>query len=155
MSAYLEQLDAGRCTHWRLRVDLWRDGKRRRYSKRFEGKKRDAERALRDFETECEALPLEAYNLPEYMRQLAASRLAAGLISRHTSDQYRWAARVFEGVLDLPLADITPEDVRRALADIEDGKTPSGRSLSAKSRLHLVKCAKCVLRSHEKPSSAL
>ena len=157
MSTYLEAMEGGRCTHWRLRVDLWRDGKRRRYSKRYEGKKRDAERALRDFEKECEALPLAVYNLPEYMRQLAASRLAAGLISRHTADQYRWAARVFEGVLDLPIADITTEDVRRALAEIEDGKTPSGRSLSAKSRLHLVKCGRSAyceaMRSRLAPSN--
>jgi len=146
MSAYLEALEPGRCTHWRLRVDLWRDGKRRRYSRRFNGTRRAADRALRDFEAECEARPLDDFNLPEYMRSLAASRLAAGLISSHTADQYRWAARVFDCVLDYPLADITTEDVRMALADIERGCTPSGRPLSAKSRLHLVKCARSVYR---------
>ena len=157
MSAYLEAMDAGRCNHWRLRVDLWQDGKRQRYSKRFEGGKREAERALKEFEAECEARPLASYRLPEYMRSLSRSRYAAGLIEKNTLDQYWWAARVLEGVLDYPLADITPEDVRRALAEIEGGKTPSGRSLSAKSRLHLVKCGRSAyceaMRSRLAPSN--
>ena len=141
MGAYLEPLEDGRCRKWKLCVSFGSGENRRRYARTFYGLKREASLALRAFEDECAARPLEDFLLPEYMRGLASSRLAAGLISENTAAQYRWAACVLDGVLDLPLADISAADVRSALAKIAAGQTPSGRPLSAKSVLNLKKCA--------------
>ena len=139
MGAYIESLGRGR---WKLRADVWSGNSRRRFSRVFVGGKREAQAALRAFEAECSARPLEVFLLPAWMRSWSASRLAAGLIEENTHNQYMWAARVLDGVLNIPVADVTPAKVREALARVQDGVTPSGRPLSSKSTASLVKCCR-------------
>lgn len=139
VSAFLEALSKGRCTSWRLHWSSGSGRNRRTRSRRFSGGKREALAALREFAKECEAAPVSSELLPEFTRSIADEKEAAGIISKNTAEQYRWAARVFDCCLNIKLSDIGSREVHAALARIAKGETPSGAPLSDKSLLNLVK----------------
>lgn len=127
MSTWLEQIGGNQ---WKLWWSKGSRGSRRTKSKRFDGGKRAANAALRQFEAECDAMPDEDARLGEFMRSWNESRHAAGSISDNTLQSYRWAATAADAVLDKNIADITADDMTEALAALRSGRTPSGRPYS-------------------------
>lgn len=127
MSAWLEKVGENQ---WKLWWSKGSRGNRRTKSKRFDGGKRAANAALRDFEAECDALPDEDAKLGDFMREWNESRHAAGTISDNTLQSYRWAAKAVDVVLDKDIAAITVDDLADALAALRRGETPSGAPYS-------------------------
>ena len=127
MAVWLEQIGGNQ---WKLWWSKGSRGNRRTKSKRFDGGKRAANAALREFEAECDALPDEDVKLGDFMREWNESRHAAGTISANTLQSYRWAAKAVDVTLDKNIADITVDDMAEALAALRRGGTPSGRPYS-------------------------
>ena len=142
MSAYLEPLQEGRCTKWKLWWSTGSGSSRKKKARRFYGGKRAAQAALAEFAAECEALPIGADTLSTFIAAWSAERFAANLISDNTHAQYLWSARALEAVLPMPLKDVDKTDVHAAIAALADGNTPSGKPMAQKSLLGLCKCAR-------------
>ncbi|MBQ9147776.1 MAG: tyrosine-type recombinase/integrase [Rikenellaceae bacterium] len=121
MSAWLEPLEGGRCSKWKLRVSVGSRGSRRNYSKRFDGGKREANAALREFETEIANAPqLIEDTFFGYASRWNDGRYRSGAITKTTHDKYLW---IFNAVLPLlpeNIADITPQDLVDAYGTIKD-----------------------------------
>lgn len=134
MSAWLEQLEEGsRCRKWKM---CWSKGSgkvRRRKFKVFDGGKRDANAALREFEEECEALPEGDESFEGFAKRWNDGRLGSNAIQEVTHAKYVVAIELFSRMLPERLADVEPKDVVAAYAALSSGEAAPRRAWSGTS----------------------
>ena len=115
MSAYIEQLEDGRCKRWKLVVSVGSGENRRRKTRMFSGGKREAQAALKKFEQETH-IPLEQSGFKSFANRWNDQRLKSGAIAQSTHDKYKWFISVISPYLDKPLESIRPSDIQAAYA---------------------------------------
>lgn len=116
MSAYLEPLEDGpRCKKWNLIVSAGSGKDRRRKSRAFEGGKRDAIAALKEFE-KTTSIPAASSSFEQFATQWNNARYGSGAISQSTHDKYRWFIKAVDPYLVMSLENIRPSDVQAAYA---------------------------------------
>lgn len=115
MSAYLEPLEDGRCRKWKLVVSVGSGMDRRRKTRRFEGGKREAQAALREFEQGV-CIPSSDAGFSEFANRWNDGRLGSGSISESTHGKYRWFIAAVSPYLTKNLEDVRPSDVTAAYA---------------------------------------
>lgn len=127
MSAYLEPLeDSPRCHRWKLVVSVGSGKERRRKTKTFEGGKREAQAALREYEQSVH-IPLVASSFYGFATKWNDARLASGAIKESTHEKYYWFISAVDPYLSAPIEDIRPNDIQDAYAALSDSW--SGTSL--------------------------
>ena len=125
MAEWLEQLEDGRCAKWRLHWTRGSRGSRTHRSRRFDGGKREAKAALREFASECDAAPVETATLAGFARAWNERRLASGAIADSTYWKYEWHLRGLEPHFPMPLDQIRASDVSAACAALMASRAPS------------------------------
>ena len=116
MSAYLEQLEDGpRCRKWKLVVSVGSGKDRKRKTKPFEGGKREALAALKEFE-QTTHIPVIRSGFDKFATEWNDERLASGAIAPTTHDKYYWHIRAVSPYLTKNLEDIRPSDITAAYA---------------------------------------
>ena len=129
MSSYVRPLeDAPRCKKWQLVITRGSRGDRRCKTKVFNGGKREALAALKDFEQDT-ALPLVSTSFYGFATKWNNLRYESGAIAQETYEKYYWHIGVFSHYLNKTLEDITPHDIAAAYAAIRGSRDWSGTTM--------------------------
>lgn len=117
MASWLTPLDEGpRCTRWKLNWSCGSRSGRHTRTKRFDGTKREANMALREFTAECERLPLSSTSFIAYATRWNDARLASGAIAPGTHDKYMYHIRAVTPYLNITLEKVRPSDIQAVYA---------------------------------------
>lgn len=126
MAAWLKPLEDGpRCTRWLLNWSRGSRSSRITRSRRFDGGKREANAALRNFDDECNALPDDSSTFAGFARAWNERRFASGAIAESTYWKYEWHIRGFERLLPMELGEIRVSDISAAYAALMASRAPS------------------------------
>lgn len=108
------------------------DGQRRQKTRTVAGGKKDAYKALRDFQSELAEQVPTADTFASYAASWLAWRIDNGVIARSTYKNLQSMVNAFSPYFDCSLTDITPPMCRAALADLKSTRQWSGTTCRTK-----------------------